>query len=311
MSGALGEVLGWGALEQQLGTATGGGSSQQRQGHDGAGPPGKRRRTSPPQDVGAAAHAMLPGGGLPIAVLPTAAAALAAEGAPLPLAAQQLQPPPLQLQAGGLQAGAAPPQPVLQLLGGGVMPLSAVVAQPVMPGSGVAVAAPLVLGGAASSMLGVPPLALPPQQQQLEGLAGPTLPLVVPQAAQLVPAATAAAPPAPAAAPAAAPEQLPRQRRRKDAEGTGSDGSRGNQGQATDDDKGKTAKRMIKNRESAARSRQRRLEYTASLEQQVEQLKAANRSLRERVIRQAAAPPDPHAGRLDGQPLRRTRTTPL
>lgn len=68
---------------------------------------------------------------------------------------------------------------------------------------------------------------------------------------------------------------------------------------------------QIKNRESAARSRSKRLEYTGTLEHQVEQLKQKNRALREQVIRAAQAPPDPHAGILDGRLLRRTRTTPL
>lgn len=44
---------------------------------------------------------------------------------------------------------------------------------------------------------------------------------------------------------------------------------------------------------------------------QVEQLRQHNRSLRQRVIQVAAAPPDPHAGSLDGQLLRRTRTMPM
>ncbi|GAB4819854.1 hypothetical protein N2152v2_006900 [Parachlorella kessleri] len=70
-------------------------------------------------------------------------------------------------------------------------------------------------------------------------------------------------------------------------------------------------RRMIKNRESAARSRARRQEYTAALEQQVAQLREQNKDLRVQVVLAAAAPPDPHAGHLEGQLLRRTRTTPL
>lgn len=73
----------------------------------------------------------------------------------------------------------------------------------------------------------------------------------------------------------------------------------------------KTELRAIKNRESAARSRAKRVEYTSALEVQVEQLREQNKALRGQVIAVAAAPPDPHAGKVDGQPLRRTRTMPL
>lgn len=68
---------------------------------------------------------------------------------------------------------------------------------------------------------------------------------------------------------------------------------------------------QIKNRESAARSRAKRVEYTSALEVQVEQLREQNKALRGQVIAVAAPPPDPHAGKVDGQPLRRTRTMPL
>ena len=44
---------------------------------------------------------------------------------------------------------------------------------------------------------------------------------------------------------------------------------------------------------------------------QVEELKAANKVLLEKVIAQVQAPPARHAPCLDGQPLRRTRTTPM
>ena len=67
----------------------------------------------------------------------------------------------------------------------------------------------------------------------------------------------------------------------------------------------------MKNRESAARSRARKQEYTTQLEQQVEELKAANRELLERVIAHCQPPPAPHVPMLEGEPLRRTRTTPL
>lgn len=69
--------------------------------------------------------------------------------------------------------------------------------------------------------------------------------------------------------------------------------------------------RAAKNRESAARSRARRQEYKNSLEAQVAALQERNRSLREMIIRTAKAPEDPHAGKLDGEVLRRTRSPPL
>lgn len=68
---------------------------------------------------------------------------------------------------------------------------------------------------------------------------------------------------------------------------------------------------QIKNRESAARSRAKRQEYTATLEQQVEELKKQNTELRHKVITAVAAPPDPHAGELEGELMRRTRTGPF
>ena len=68
---------------------------------------------------------------------------------------------------------------------------------------------------------------------------------------------------------------------------------------------------QVKNRESAARSRQRKQQYTSDLEFQVEELKAANRDLLERVIAHCPPPPDPNAPSVEGFPLRRTRTTPL
>lgn len=82
-----------------------------------------------------------------------------------------------------------------------------------------------------------------------------------------------------------------------------------NQGKAVAKDRNEL--RAIKNRESAARSRARRVEYTAALEAQVEKLREQNKTLRGRVIALAPAPPDPHAGKLEGRPLRRTRTMPL
>jgi hypothetical protein len=76
-------------------------------------------------------------------------------------------------------------------------------------------------------------------------------------------------------------------------------------------DKSPIADGQVKNRESAARSRARKQQYTASLEEQVEQLKAANRELLEKVIAQCAPPPAAHTPVLGGEPLRRTRTTSL
>lgn len=65
---------------------------------------------------------------------------------------------------------------------------------------------------------------------------------------------------------------------------------------------------QVKNRESAARSRQRKQEYTADLEEQVNQLKDQNKALLQRVIDACSAPEDKHSGRVDGEPLRRTRS---
>lgn len=44
---------------------------------------------------------------------------------------------------------------------------------------------------------------------------------------------------------------------------------------------------------------------------QVAQLRQQNQDLRVRVVLAGAAPADPHAGTLEGQLLRRTRTTPM
>jgi hypothetical protein len=68
---------------------------------------------------------------------------------------------------------------------------------------------------------------------------------------------------------------------------------------------------QLRNRESAARSRAKRLEYTNELEQKVKTLKDTNKELRKKVIKAAKAPPDPYAGTLNGKQLRRTRTMPL
>jgi ABA responsive element binding factor len=81
--------------------------------------------------------------------------------------------------------------------------------------------------------------------------------------------------------------------------------------QDLDDKEARAMKRAIKNRESAARSRAKRQEYTATLEQQVEQLKQQNNQLRKQVITTAVAPPDPHAPKHDGELLRRSRTGPI
>ena len=44
---------------------------------------------------------------------------------------------------------------------------------------------------------------------------------------------------------------------------------------------------------------------------QVEELKQQNKELREQVITTAAAPPDPYAGELEGELMRRSRTGPF
>lgn len=44
---------------------------------------------------------------------------------------------------------------------------------------------------------------------------------------------------------------------------------------------------------------------------QVEELKKQNTELRHKVITAVAAPPDPHAGELEGELMRRTRTGPF
>ena len=43
----------------------------------------------------------------------------------------------------------------------------------------------------------------------------------------------------------------------------------------------------------------------------MEDLKQQNLNLRQQVVTAAAAPPDPHAGQLEGELLRRTRTGPV
>lgn len=86
-----------------------------------------------------------------------------------------------------------------------------------------------------------------------------------------------------------------RQRKRKDPE-------------VVDERTMRMQKRMVKNRESAARSRQRKQEYTADLEEQVNQLKEQNRLLLQRVIDACPPPEDKHSGRVNGEPLRRTRS---
>jgi hypothetical protein len=121
---------------------------------------------------------------------------------------------------------------------------------------------------------------------ELHGVAQPG-PLALPTAS--LAAAAAAAQPAPS-------QQQPTSSRRKRAN-------------STEDQK--TEQRAIKNRESAARSRAKRVERISALEVQVEELRSQNKTLRTRVITSAAAPPDQFAGTVDGKPLRRTRTMPL
>lgn len=86
-----------------------------------------------------------------------------------------------------------------------------------------------------------------------------------------------------------------RQRKRKDID-------------VVDERSDRMAKRMVKNRESAARSRQRKQQYTYDLEAQVENLKLQNRQLLEKVIRACAPPPPRILPTVEGEPLRRTRS---
>ena len=67
-----------------------------------------------------------------------------------------------------------------------------------------------------------------------------------------------------------------------------------------DPEEARKYKRMVKNRKSAARSRQRRQDYTAVLEEEIKTLKDENSKLRQQV---ADMPP---AGR--GPKLRRAST---
>lgn len=68
---------------------------------------------------------------------------------------------------------------------------------------------------------------------------------------------------------------------------------------------------QVKNRESAARSRARKQEYTTQLEIKVEELKQQNRELLQKVITACPPPEDKHSGLINGQRLRRTRTMPM
>ncbi|KAK9843760.1 hypothetical protein WJX81_005117 [Elliptochloris bilobata] len=89
-----------------------------------------------------------------------------------------------------------------------------------------------------------------------------------------------------------------RQRKRKDPD-------------VVDERTARLQKRMVKNRESAARSRARKQQYTTELETQVEELKSINRELLEQVISHCPPPLPTHSPALGGEPLRRTRTMPL
>lgn len=61
-----------------------------------------------------------------------------------------------------------------------------------------------------------------------------------------------------------------------------------------------------------ARTHADRLPWVPTLPaRQVEELKKQNTELRHKVINAVAAPPDPHAGELDGELMRRTRTGPF
>lgn len=59
--------------------------------------------------------------------------------------------------------------------------------------------------------------------------------------------------------------------------------------------------RQVKNRESAARSRQRRADYTAGLEVELEALKDQNRELRLRILQ--LCPSEAEMLDVDGRPL--------
>ncbi|KAK3261294.1 hypothetical protein CYMTET_29790 [Cymbomonas tetramitiformis] len=74
-----------------------------------------------------------------------------------------------------------------------------------------------------------------------------------------------------------------------------------------DDKVARIQKRMVKNRESAARSRARKQAYTSELEQEVAQLKQQNKKILEKVIATGAAP----LTRQERMDLRRTRTNPI
>ena len=58
---------------------------------------------------------------------------------------------------------------------------------------------------------------------------------------------------------------------------------------------------QVKNRESAARSRARKAQHTQQLENQVENLKAENRALRQRILE--LCPQQSDTVDLDGHPL--------
>ncbi|KAK9813981.1 hypothetical protein WJX73_007840 [Symbiochloris irregularis] len=103
------------------------------------------------------------------------------------------------------------------------------------------------------------------------------------------------APDTPAGPPLESTPRAPRQRKRKEID-------------VVDERSERMQKRMVKNRESAARSRQRKQQYTYDLEAQVENLKLQNRQLLEKVIRACAPPPPKIAPTVEGEPLRRTRS---
>lgn len=93
----------------------------------------------------------------------------------------------------------------------------------------------------------------------------------------------------------------------KDPSRTGKARGKRKQPEPQDDKVARIQKRMVKNRESAARSRARKQAYTSELEQEVAQLKQQNKKILEKVIATGAAP----LTRQERMDLRRTRTNPI